>query len=193
MKIGVLDVQGAVSEHIKHLELCDVEAVAIKTEKQLNQVCGLILPGGESTTIGRLVELFGLAEPIRERSREQSLSVFGTCAGMILIAKEITDGTTGQPSLGLMDIAVKRNAFGRQRESFETSLRFKSLDEPLTAVFIRAPIIERAGEGVETLAEMPEGVVAARQGNLLTTSFHPELTGDLRCHRYFIAMCEENA
>ncbi len=190
MKIGVLSVQGAVSEHIGHLENCDAEAIAVKNRESLNNVSGLIIPGGESTTIGKLIELFGLAEMIRERSRQGNLAVFGTCAGMILIAGSVTDGIRGQPKLGLMDIQVRRNAFGRQKESFETDLDFRTFNSPLTAVFIRAPIIEDTGAGVEVLAELPEGIVAARQGNLLATSFHPELTDDLRVHRYFINMCK---
>lgn len=191
MKVGVLAVQGAVSEHLKHLESCNVEAVSVKNSGILEEVSGLIIPGGESTTIGKLLEIFGLADLIRARVRQGNLAVFGTCAGMVLMAGEIMDGFKGQPKLGLMDISVLRNAFGRQRESFETELEFATFDHPLTAVFIRAPIIEKAGSGVEILAELPEGIVAARQGNLLATSFHPELTDDLRLHQYFIRMCRE--
>lgn len=191
MKIGVLSVQGAVSEHIRHLENCGVKALAVKDSVSLNAVNGLIIPGGESTTIGKLIETFGLAELIRERSRQGSLAVFGTCAGMVLIARNIEDGIPGQPKLDLMDIHVQRNAFGRQKESFETEINFKSFTTPLTAVFIRAPIIKSARANVETLAEMPEGIVAARQGKLLATSFHPELTDDLRIHEYFIEMCKQ--
>ena len=192
MKVGVLSVQGAVSEHLKHLELCGVKTVAIKSIESLNEVSGLIIPGGESTTIGRLISIFGLAELIRSRSLQGSLAVFGTCAGMILMAGKVMDGITNQPKLNLMDIHVQRNAFGRQRESFETELEFDKFDHPLTAVFIRAPIINEVGHGVEVLSEMPEGIVAARQGNLLVTSFHPELTDDLRVHQYFIEMCRKN-
>ncbi|MDW7740281.1 MAG: pyridoxal 5'-phosphate synthase glutaminase subunit PdxT [Bacillota bacterium] len=190
MKIGVLSVQGAVSEHLRHLERCNVEAVAVKHKESLDSVSGLILPGGESTTIGKLIEVFSLADSIRERNRKGNLAIFGTCAGMVLLAKDILDGAVNQPTLGLMDIKVKRNAFGRQRESFETDLQFNSLDTPLKAVFIRAPIIKEAADSVEILADMPEGIVAARQGNLLTTSFHPELTDDLRVHEYFIRICK---
>ncbi len=191
MRIGVLSVQGAVSEHLDHLRRCDTEAVAIKNVKSLDEVSGLILPGGESTTIGKLIEAFGLADSIRRRTRDKSLALFGTCAGMVLLAGEITDGIINQPKLGLMDIVVKRNAFGRQRESFETALDFKTFNEPLTAVFIRAPVILKMSHEVTALAQLPEGVVAARQGNLLATSFHPELTSDLRIHQYFIEMCRE--
>ncbi|HED23641.1 MAG TPA: pyridoxal 5'-phosphate synthase glutaminase subunit PdxT [Firmicutes bacterium] len=189
MKIGVLAVQGAVTEHLRHLEQCNAESVAVKDRETLEQVSGLIIPGGESTTIGKLISIFGLVDPIRERSKEGRLAVFGTCAGMILLAENISDGLPGQPGLNLMDIQVKRNAFGRQRESFETELQFDSLDRSLTAVFIRAPIIEKTGPEVEILATLQEGIVAARQGKLLATSFHPELVGDLRIHRYFIEMC----
>lgn len=191
MKVGVLSVQGAVSEHLKHLELCGVETVAIKSIASLNEVSGLIIPGGESTTIGRLIGIFGLADLIKDRNRQGNLAVFGTCAGMVLMASEVMDGIEDQPKLDLMDISVQRNAFGRQRESFETALTFNKFDRPLMAVFIRAPIIRKTGPGVEILAEMAEGIVAARQGNLLTTSFHPELTDDLRVHQYFIEMCHK--
>lgn len=191
MKVGVLSVQGAVSEHLDHLRLCNTEAVAVKDVESLDEVSGLILPGGESTTIGKLIDIFGLADSIRRRTAKGSLALFGTCAGMVLLAKEITDGISNQPKLGLMDIVVKRNAFGRQRESFETELDFNTFNEPLTAVFIRAPIILDMGSEVKSLAQLPEGTVAARQGNLLATSFHPELTGDLRVHQYFVEMCRK--
>jgi len=190
MKIGVLAVQGAVTEHLNHLKKCGIETVAVKDSESLNKTCGLIIPGGESTTIGKLIEIFGLADLIRERNRQGSLAVFGTCAGMVLLARDIMDGIKGQPRLGLMDIEVQRNAFGRQRESFETELDFDTLESPLTAVFIRAPIVKKTGPEVETLAELPEGIVAARQGNLLVTSFHPELADDLRIHQYFIDICK---
>lgn len=191
MIVGVLSVQGAVSEHLEHLKRCAVETAAVKNIESLNKVSGLIIPGGESTTIGKLLEIFGLAEEIRSRSLQGNLAVFGTCAGMVLMAREIMDGIKGQPKLALMDISVQRNAFGRQRESFETELVFDSFDSPLTAIFIRAPLIAKSGPGVEVLARVPEGIVAARQGNLLTTSFHPELTDDLRVHQYFIEMCRK--
>ncbi len=191
MKIGVLSIQGAVFEHLKHLELCGVEAVAVKDPENLSQVSGLVIPGGESTTIGKLIEQFELTEPIQERSKNGSLVVFGTCAGMVLMAREVTDGSKEQPKLGLMEIKVKRNAFGRQRESFETELEFNSLEQPLTGIFIRSPIIEEAGSGVKILAAIPEGIVAARQDNLLATSFHPELTDDIRVHQYFVEMCKK--
>jgi pyridoxal 5'-phosphate synthase pdxT subunit len=190
MKVGVLAVQGAVSEHLSHLGRCGIDAVAVKEKTALDKVSGLIIPGGESTTIGKLLETFGLANSIRERCCDGSLAVFGTCAGMVLMAEEVTDGLPDQPHLGLMKIKVKRNAFGRQRESFETELQFNSFEPALTAVFIRAPKIEKAAAGVEVLARLEEDIVAARQGLMLTTSFHPELTDDLRVHRYFIEICK---
>jgi pyridoxal 5'-phosphate synthase pdxT subunit len=190
MKVGVLAVQGAVSEHLSHLERCGVEAVSVKSKPTLDQVCGLIIPGGESTTIGKLIDIFELTDSIKERCCDRSLAVFGTCAGMVLMAEEITDGLPGQPHLGLMAIKVKRNAFGRQRESFETKLKFSSFDNYLTGVFIRAPKIVEAGSKVEVLARLEEGIVAARQELMLTTSFHPELTDDLRVHQYFIDICK---
>jgi len=190
MIVGVLAIQGAVSEHIKLLTACRVEAKTVKTAEDLAQVSGLIIPGGESTTIGKLIKLFNLEEPIRERSSKRDLAVFGTCAGMVLMANNIEDGIPDQPKLAIMDISIKRNAFGRQRESFETDLSFISLTEPFPGVFIRAPIITEAGEAVSILSRLPEGIVAARQENLLVTSFHPGLTGDLRIHHYFIDLCK---
>jgi len=189
MKIGVLAVQGAVSEHLGHLERCGIDAFAVKEKAALDKVGGLIIPGGESTTIGKLLETFGLAESIKARCHDGSLAVFGTCAGMVLLAEEITDGLPGQPHLGLMSIKVKRNAFGRQRESFETDLGFANFENPFRGVFIRAPKIVEAGAGVEVLARLEEDIVAARQGLMLTTSFHPELTEDLRVHQYFSEIC----
>ncbi len=189
MKIGVLAIQGAVAEHLKLLERCGVHAVPVKDPEALESTAGLIIPGGESTTIGKLLEQYKLAEPIRKRSAQKTLAVFGTCAGMVLMAREISDGIAGQPKLGLLDIKVRRNAFGRQRESFETELNFHSFDRPLAGVFIRAPIVEEAGPDVKVLASLPEGTVAVRQGGLLAVSFHPELTDDLRVHGYFVKMC----
>lgn len=185
----MLAVQGAVSEHLGHLKRCGVDAIAVKGKAALDKVSGLIIPGGESTTIGKLLETFGLANSIKERCCDGSLAVFGTCAGMVLMAEEVTDGLSGQPHLGLMNIKVKRNAFGRQRESFETELQFDSFEPALTAVFIRAPKIEEAAAGVKVLARLEGGIVAARQDLMLATSFHPELTDDSRVHQYFIDIC----
>ena len=187
MKIGVLASQGAFAEHIKVLRQLDAEAVPVRLPKELQGVDGLIIPGGESTAISRLLAAYDLEAGIKALAAAGK-PVFGTCAGMILLSKDICGNRT--KTLDLMDIRVRRNAFGRQRESFETDLAIPALgDEPYHAVFIRAPLIERAGEGVNTLAELNDGtIVAARQGKLLVTAFHPELTNDLRFHRYFLDM-----
>ena len=189
VKIGVLSVQGAVSEHIELLKRCGAEAVAVKKPADLENLAGLVIPGGESTTIGKLMEQYGLNEAITGR-HQQGMALFGTCAGMVLLAREIIDGAQNQPRLALMDIKVRRNAFGRQKESFEAFVSVKGIDTPVEGVFIRAPIIVDTGPAVDVLAAREEGIVAARQGNLLTTSFHPELTDDLRMHCYFIEMCK---
>lgn len=184
MKIGVLALQGAVAEHIRMIELAGEEGVAVKRVEQLDEIDGLIVPGGESTTIGKLMRTYGFIEAIRDMAGAGK-PLFGTCAGMILLAGDVV----GQEShLGLMDITVARNAFGRQRESFETDLSIKGIDEKVRAVFIRAPLIEKVGAGVDVLAEYQGQIVAARQGHLLAASFHPELTDDYRMHAYFIDM-----
>ncbi len=184
MRIGVLAVQGAFAEHISALGRLGVEAVPVRLPHELNSLDGLIIPGGESTTIDKLTRAYNLSDEISAMARD-GVPLMGTCAGMILLAKHVSDGDVAP--LGLMDITVRRNAFGRQRNSFETMLPIKALGEaPFPAVFIRAPIIEEAGEGVEVLAAMEGGGVAARQGNLLVCAFHPELTEDLRFHRYFV-------
>jgi 5'-phosphate synthase pdxT subunit len=182
-RVGVLALQGDVSEHRAILTESGAEAVAVKRREQLDAVEGLVIPGGESTTIGKLLVRFDLLDPLRRRVRG-GFPVYGTCAGMILLADRIEGAGVDQPAIGGMDIDVRRNAFGRQRESFETDLAVPALGEqPLHAVFIRAPLIEELGEGVEALATLPDGrVVAARQGNLLVSSFHPELTDDPRMH-----------
>ncbi len=190
MRVGVLAVQGAFVEHEQMLRRIGVEPVEVRLPAHLEGIDGLIIPGGESTTIGRVAEKWELLEPIRDLARS-GLPVWGTCAGMILMAKEVVDGVPGQPLLGLMDVTVRRNAFGRQVDSFETDLEVSALgDPPFRAVFIRAPLIERVGEGVEVLARLEDGtVVAVQQGNLLATAFHPELTEDVRFHRYFVGLC----
>jgi 5'-phosphate synthase pdxT subunit len=189
MRIGVLALQGAFREHCWMLERCGAEAVEIRKPEELDGVAGLVIPGGESTTIGKLMIEWGLMEKIQARV-EQGMAVYGTCAGMIMLAKEIVG--SDQPRLGLMDIVVRRNAFGRQRESFEADMAVPEFGEkPLKAVFIRAPYIEEAGEGVEVMAVVKEKIVIARQGKLLVTAFHPELTDDDRIHRYFISMIKE--
>jgi 5'-phosphate synthase pdxT subunit len=191
-RIGVLALQGDVAEHEAMLARAGAEPVPVKRAEQLDGLDGLVIPGGESTTIGKLLRRFELLEPLRARIRE-NFPVYGTCAGMILLADEVEDAGVDQPTLGGMHIAVQRNAFGRQRESFETDLPIPAVGEkPLHAVFIRAPAITRVGGGVDILATLPDGrAVAARQGPLLVSSFHPELTEDERMHRYFVAMSRE--
>ena len=185
MRVGVLALQGAFREHVYALEALDVGAVSVRLPSQLDECAGLIIPGGESTAISKLMESYGFYEPIVARHGE-GMAIWGTCAGAILIAKRITEGIEGQRGLDLMDIEVRRNAYGSQSESFETDLAFAHLGDPYRGVFIRAPLIESVGEGVEVLAKHEGQIVAARQGDLLATTFHPELTGDPRIHRYFV-------
>lgn len=192
MKIGVLALQGAFIEHIKMLEALGAEAVEVRLPEDLAGLDGLIIPGGESTTIGKLATEFGLMAPLQAFARTKP--VWGTCAGMIFMAKDIG---RAQPLLGVMDIEVERNAFGRQVDSFEADLAVPSLngasDKPFPAVFIRAPRLVDTDEeaGVEVLARLADGTaVAARQGQWLVTAFHPELSDDLRFHRYFLEMVE---
>ena len=188
-RIGVLALQGDVREHARMLSEVDAEPVAVKRQEQLDEVDGLVIPGGESTTIGKLLRRFELLEPLRELVGE-GLPVYGTCAGMILLADRIEGAGSDQPAIGGMNITVERNAFGRQRESFEADLDVPVLgDDPLPAVFIRAPVIRCVGEGVDVLARVDgDRAVAARQGNILVSSFHPELTDDPRMHGYFASM-----
>lgn len=183
-RIGVLAQQGAFVEHMAMLCRLGVEAVSVRLPKELDGLDGLIIPGGESTSIGKLMRDCDLMEPVR-RLAEQGLPIMGTCAGMILLAKSVS-GLNVEP-LGVMDINVKRNAFGRQVDSFEIDLEVPLIgDPPFHAVFIRAPYIERAGDGVDILARLPNGIgVAVRQGNMVALAFHPELTDDLRLHKYF--------
>ncbi|GAC1471782.1 MAG: pyridoxal 5'-phosphate synthase glutaminase subunit PdxT [Chloroflexota bacterium] len=186
-RIGVLALQGDVAEHASMLAASGADTVPVKRAEQLDDVDGLIIPGGESTTMGKLLRRFELLAPLRARVRA-GFPVYGTCAGMILLADEIEDAGKDQPGIGGMNIVVQRNAFGRQRESFETDLSVPTVgDQPVHAVFIRAPLISRVGSGVDVLARLHDGrAVAARQGHLLVSSFHPELTGDSRMHRYFL-------
>ena len=186
-RIGVLALQGAVDLHIHALERLGVESVEVRRAEDLARVDGLVLPGGESSTISKLLVINELFEPLAERLNE-GMPAFGTCAGMIMLASEILDGRDDQLSFGAIDISVRRNAFGRQIDSFETDLSVIGLPEsPVHAVFIRAPVVERVGPGVEILAAVEEGrPVACRQGNVLVTSFHPELSPDLRLHELFI-------
>jgi len=190
LRIGVLALQGDFLEHQKILSKLDVEAPEVRLVDELDGLNGLIIPGGESTTIGKLAVDFGLMEPLRNFAR--SHPVWGTCAGSIFLSKDVR---RDQPLLGVMDIQVARNAFGRQVDSFETDITFPVLAElssdnpPFHAVFIRAPLIEKVGNDAFAIGRLPEGaIIAARQGHLLATSFHPELTDDDRFHRYFLEM-----
>jgi len=188
MNIGVLALQGAVAEHIRSIELAGGKGVAVKRIEQLSEIDGLIIPGGESTTIGKLMRKYGFIEAIRDYAA-QGKPVFGTCAGMIVLAERLEGDE--EPHLGLMNMTVARNAFGRQRESFETDLDVKGIDTPLRAVFIRAPLIKEVGDGVEVLSVYNGEIVTAKQGNLLASSYHPELTDDYRLHELFIRMAKE--
>ena len=182
-RVGVLALQGDVREHLRILETLDVEAVPTKKPAQLGDIDGLVIPGGESTTIGKMAVRFDLLDPLRN-SIDAGLPVYGTCAGMIFLAGAVTEGD--QPLLGALDVVVKRNAFGRQNESFEADLDITGLDDPFHAIFIRAPWIEKVGSEVEILSTVDDHPVMVRQGNLLATSFHPELTGDGRIHQMFL-------
>lgn len=187
MKIGVLALQGAVREHCSALAACGVEPVEVRYPEQLTEVQGLIIPGGESTTVGKLLIRYGMLEPLAEMGRH-GFPILGTCTGLILLAKEIRGSE--QPRLGLIDMTVERNAFGRQIASFEQDMPIPALgEEPFHAIFIRAPYIVATGPEVEILTRMNEKILCVRQGNLLAAAFHPELTGDLRLHRYFIERC----
>ncbi len=177
--VGVLALQGDVREHLHTLESLGVTAVPVRKPDRLESVDALVIPGGESTTIGKMAVRFGLLEPIR-KAIEDGLPVFGTCAGLILLAGAVTDGN--QPLLGVLDVVVRRNAFGRQNESFEADLDVDGLAESFHAVFIRAPGVEKVGAEVEVLAEVGEHPVMVGQGKILASSFHPELTGDGRIH-----------
>lgn len=190
MKIGVLALQGAFREHCRMLEKCGVTAVEIRKAEELDEVAGLVIPGGESTTIGKLMVEWGIMEKIKNRVHA-GMAVYGTCAGMILLAKEIVNSE--QPRLGLMDITVRRNGFGRQKDSFEASMLVPEFGEaPVEAVFIRAPYIEQASKKVKVMAVVRDKIVIARQDKILVTAFHPELTEDDRIHRYFISMITES-
>jgi 5'-phosphate synthase pdxT subunit len=189
VKVGVLALQGAFVEHEQVLTGIGVEAVEVRLPHHLEDLGGLILPGGESTTIGQVAERWGLLEPMREFARS-GRPLLGTCAGMIMLAKDVVDAKPGQPLLSVMDVRVRRNAFGRQVDSFEAELAIPILgEEPFPAVFIRAPKVESAKKKVEVLAELEDGtIVAVRQGNLLATAFHPELSPDDRFHRFFVGL-----
>ena len=190
LRVGVLAVQGAAREHLDALRRLEVEALAVRTPEEVAASDALVIPGGESTTIGKLMARYGLLVPIREHAAAGK-PLLGTCAGMILMAKQIEAAAKDQPRLSVMDITVERNAFGRQIDSFEADLDFRGVNSgPVRAVFIRAPLISAVGEGVEVLAVHEGRIVAARQGRLLALAFHPELTSDLRVHRHFLSFGE---
>jgi len=199
--IGVLALQGDVREHTTALEAGGARVIPVRRLSELSEVDGLVLPGGESTTISRLLETFELLEPLRARIAG-GMPTYGSCAGMILLAEKVLDGRPDQHQLGGLDMIVRRNAFGRQVDSFEEDLDVDGVDGgPIHAVFIRAPWVESASPAVQVLARVPETpvagpaagrIVAVRQGNVLATAFHPELTGDHRVHRLFVDMVEES-
>ncbi len=188
MKIGILGFQGAFIEHQRHIAAIGHEPVVVRYPEQLTELDGIILPGGESTTMGKLLNRTGMMEPLRLRIL-QGLPVWGTCAGMILLAKELVNDTVCH--LGVMDIAVKRNAYGTQIDSFEVDVKIPEVcANPVPLVFIRAPYITEVKENVDVLCRVDDNIVAARQDNMLATSFHPELTGNSAFHRYFADMCK---
>ena len=186
MRVGVFALQGDVREHLQLLTSLGVESIEVRNPEQLASCDGLIIPGGESTTISKLIDIFGLRDDLLAYIAQDN-PVYGTCAGMIMLATEVLDEASGQQSLKAMDISVRRNAFGSQLDSFEASVEFAG--SPVEVAFIRAPIVERVGENVQVLSKLSTGViVAVREGNLLATSFHPELTGDSAVHEYFLGM-----
>jgi pyridoxal 5'-phosphate synthase pdxT subunit len=193
--IGVLALQGDVREHLRALERLGVRSLTVRRPAELAEVDGLVLPGGESTTMAKLARTFELLDPLRERVAD-GLPVLGTCAGMILLAERVEDGVLGQETIGGLDITVRRNAFGRQVDSFEEDLHVHGVDGVVHAVFIRAPWVEEVGERVEVLAQVEAGpaagrIVAVRQGPLMATSFHPEVGGDSRIHALFLQRFEK--
>ncbi len=202
--VGVLALQGDVREHAAMLERAGARVLLVRRVSELAEVDGLVLPGGESTTMSRLLDSFELLEPLRQRIRD-GLPVFGSCAGMVLLARQVLDGRPDQHQLGVLDVVVRRNAFGRQVDSFEVELEFEGIEDVeggFHAVFIRAPWVEKAGSEVEVLATVGDDttpgvaadrIVAVRQGRVLATAFHPELTGDERIHRLFVRTVSEVA
>ena len=185
--IGVFALQGDVREHVATLNALGADAFTVRRPSELARCDGLVLPGGESTTMAKLARTFDLFDPLRQRDKD-GMPTFGTCAGMILLADRIRDGIEGQETIGGLDVTVRRNAFGRQVDSFEADLPFGGLDAPVHAVFIRAPWVEEVGAGVEVLASAEGHPVAVRQGHLMATSFHPEVDGDGRVHRLFLEL-----
>ncbi|QKV97460.1 pyridoxal 5'-phosphate synthase glutaminase subunit PdxT [Streptomyces sp. NA02950] len=190
--IGVLALQGDVREHLAALAAAGAPARPVRRPEELAEVAGLVIPGGESTTMSKLAVIFGLLEPLRERVRA-GMPVYGTCAGMIMVADKILDGRDDQETIGGIDMIVRRNAFGRQNESFEAGIDVKGIDGgPVEGVFIRAPWVESVGAAAEVLATFEGHTVAVRQGHVLATSFHPELTGDHRVHALFVDMVRQS-
>jgi pyridoxal 5'-phosphate synthase pdxT subunit len=195
--IGVLALQGDVREHLRMLAACGARAVPVRRTRELDEVEALVIPGGESTTMAKLAVAFELLEPLRKRVAD-GMPAYGSCAGMIMLADRIVDGVPGQETIGGLDVEVRRNAFGRQVESFEEDIRLAGLPGGhVRAVFIRAPWVESVGAGVQVLGAVEAGpgagrIIAVRQRGLLATSFHPELTGDLRVHRYFVDLVREH-
>jgi 5'-phosphate synthase pdxT subunit len=197
LRIGVLALQGDVREHLGMLGDLGVEASAVRRPRELTQVDGLVLPGGESTTMSKLARTFEMLDPLRLAAKD-GLPMFGTCAGMIMLADRIEDGVPGQETIGGLDVVVRRNAFGRQVDSFEADLTVEHLAEPFHAMFIRAPWVAAVGPDVEVVATVATGpatgrIVAVRQRHLLATSFHPEVTGDSRIHALFTDVVRETA
>jgi 5'-phosphate synthase pdxT subunit len=186
-RIGVLALQGDFREHLAVLNGLGATAVPVRRAGELSEIDGLVIPGGESSVMDKLARTFEVAEPLREAIRG-GLPTYGTCAGLIMLADRIVDGISGQQTLGGLDITVRRNAFGTQTDSFETDLDVPALgDPPVHAVFIRAPVVDAVGDDVDVLAQVPDGrIVAVEQGHVMGTSFHPEVTGDTRFHRYFL-------
>jgi 5'-phosphate synthase pdxT subunit len=196
-RIGVLAVQGDVREHATALTGLGADVTLVRRPTEVEQLDGLVIPGGESTTMDKLVRAFDLQEPLRRRIAE-GLPVYGSCAGMIMLADRIADGRSDQQTLGGLDVTVRRNAFGRQVDSFEQDIEFAGLEGTVHAVFIRAPWVEEAGDAVEVLARVSDGpaagrIVAVRQGNLMATSFHPEVGGDRRIHAEFVSIVTQHS
>jgi 5'-phosphate synthase pdxT subunit len=198
-RVGVLALQGDVREHLRALEASGARPVTVRRPAELDGVDALVIPGGESTTIDKLIGVFGLREPLLDRLAA-GMPVYGSCAGMILLADRVVgrvvDGSAQPHGLGGIDMTVRRNAFGRQADSFEADLTVAGIidseREPVRGVFIRAPWVEKVGDGVEVLARLDDRIVAVRQGHLLATSFHPEITGDVRVHRLFVDLVEQH-
>ena len=187
MKVGVLALQGAYASHLQTFASIGVEVLEVRTPEDLETIDRLVIPGGESTTISMLLDSNGMRVPIQE-SISEGMPVFGTCAGMIVLAREVLDGRDDQKPLGAIDITVRRNAFGRQVDSFESEIEVSGLDEPFPSVFIRAPIVESIGEGVEVYARVDEKIVLCGTDSILVASFHPELSNDARIHEMFLSL-----